>query len=226
MMLGVYDYTVVLTYVSVLISMGGMLFSMNGYPRMAIVCLALSGFCDMFDGKIARTKKERTEDEKKFGIQIDSLCDIVCFGIFPIILGYKLGMCKAYSIAILAFYGMAGVIRLAYFNVMEAKRQSETSENRKYYQGLPITSMAVIMPLLFVASVFFPGFRYFVGLLHAAMLIVGFLFIFNFRFRKPTNQELVVLVAVVAVAVLFILFYKEGWWAHYHTVRKLKGAAA
>ena len=45
MMLGVYDYTVVLTYVSVLISMGGMLFSMNGYPRMAIVCLALSGFC-------------------------------------------------------------------------------------------------------------------------------------------------------------------------------------
>lgn len=56
MMLGVYDYTVVLTYVSVLISMGGMLFSMNGYPRMAIVCLALSGFCDMFDGKIARTK--------------------------------------------------------------------------------------------------------------------------------------------------------------------------
>lgn len=51
MMLGVYDYTVVLTYVSVLISMGGMLFSVNGYPRMAIVCLALSGFCDMFDGK-------------------------------------------------------------------------------------------------------------------------------------------------------------------------------
>lgn len=180
----------------------------------------------MFDGKIARTKKNRTDDEKSFGIQIDSLCDIVCFGIFPIILGYKLGMCKAYSIAILAFYGMAGVIRLAYFNVMEAKRQSETSENRKYYQGLPITSMVVIMPLLFVASVFFPGFRYFVGLLHVAMLIVGFLFIFNFRFRKPTNQELVVLVAVVAVAVLFILFYKEGWWAHYHTVRKLKGAAA
>lgn len=86
--------------------------------------------------------------------------------------------------------------------------------------------MAVIMPFLFVASVFFPGFRYFVGLLHVAMLIVGFLFIFNFRFRKPTNQELVVLVAVVAVAVLFILFYKEGWWAHYHTVRKLKGAVA
>ena len=207
-MIGFYDYTVVVTYISLVSSILGMFCAIDGRLTLAVSCLAFSGLCDMFDGKIARTKKNRTDDEKSFGIQIDSLCDIVCFGIFPIILGYKLGMCKAYSIAILAFYGMAGVIRLAYFNVMEAKRQSETSENRKYYQGLPITSMAVIMPLLFVASVFFPG------------------FIFNFRFRKPTNQELVVLVAVVAVAVLFILFYKEGWWAHYHTIRKLKGAAA
>ena len=200
-MIGFYDYTVVVTYISLVSSILGMFCAIDGRLTLAVSCLAFSGLCDMFDGKIARTKKNRTDDEKSFGIQIDSLCDIVCFGIFPIILGYKLGMCKAYSIAILAFYGMAGVIRLAYFNVM-------------------------IMPLLFVASVFFPGFRYFVGLLHVAMLIVGFLFIFNFRFRKPTNQELVVLVAVVAVAVLFILFYKEGWWAHYHTVRKLKGAAA
>ena len=159
-MIGFYDYTVVVTYISLVSSILGMFCAIDGRLTLAVSCLAFSGLCDMFDGKIARTKKNRTDDEKSFGIQIDSLCDIVCFGIFPIILGYKLGMCKAYSIAILAFYGMAGVIRLAYFNVMEAKRQSETSENRKYYQGLPITSMAVIMPFLFVASVFFPGFRY------------------------------------------------------------------
>ncbi len=137
-----------------------------------------------------------------------SLCDIVCFGIFPIILGYKLGMCHVYSILILAFYGVAGVIRLAYFNVMEARRQSETSENRKYYQGLPITSMSVIMPFLFVASVFFPAFRYFVGLL-LVMLLVGFLFIVDFRFRKPTNQELVVLVSrSCGSGGIVFLFYK------------------
>ena len=225
-MIGFYDYTVVLTYISFTSSIIGIFCAVTGHPKWAVFCLALSGLCDMFDGKIARTKKNRTEDEKQFGIQIDSLCDVVCFGVFPIVLCYELGMRRIYSMAILVLYGLAGVIRLGYFNVMETKRQQETSENRKYYQGLPITSMAVIMPLLFVASVFFPGFRYFVGLLHVAMLIVGFLFVFNFRFRKPTNQELVVLVAVVAVAVLFILFYKEGWWAHYHTVRKLKGAAA
>ena len=103
MMLGVYDYTVVLTYVSVLISMGGMLFSMNGYPRMAIVCLALSGFCDMFDGKIARTKKNRTEVEKKFGIQIDSLADIICFGVGPTLIAYRMGMNHGIGVAILMF---------------------------------------------------------------------------------------------------------------------------
>ena len=219
-MIGFYDYTVVVTYISLISSIMGMFFAIDGKLPLAVFCLAFSGLCDMFDGKIARTKKNRTDDEKAFGIQIDSLCDIVCFGIFPIILGYQLGMCKIYSLMILAFYGVAGVIRLAYFNVMEEKRQSETSENRKYYQGL------VIMPLLFMVSVFFPGFRYFLGCLHFAMLLVGFLFILDFRFRKPTNRELVILVAVVAVAVLFILLYKEGWWAKYnlYRIQKLKGA--
>lgn len=225
-MIGFYDYTVVVTYISLISSIMGMFFAIDGKLPLAVFCLAFSGLCDMFDGKIARTKKNRTDDEKAFGIQIDSLCDIVCFGIFPIILGYQLGMCKIYSLMILAFYGVAGVIRLAYFNVMEEKRQSETSENRKYYQGLPITSMSVIMPLLFMVSVFFPGFCYFLVCLHIAMLLVGFLFILNFRFRKPTNRELVILVAVVAVAVLFILLYKEGWWAKYnlYRIQKLKGA--
>ena len=132
-MIGFYDYTVVLTYISLISSIMGMFCAIDGKLPFAVFCLAFSGLCDMFDGKIARTKKNRTDDEKSFGIQIDSLCDIVCFGIFPIILGYKLGMCRIYSLVILSFYGVAGVIRLAYFNVMEAKRQSETSENRKYY---------------------------------------------------------------------------------------------
>ena len=225
-MIGFYDYTVVVTYISLISSIMGMFFAIDGKLPLAVFCLAFSGLCDMFVGKIEKKKKNRTDDEKAFGIQIDSLCDVVCFGIFPIILGYQLGMCKIYSLMILAFYGVAGVIRLAYFNVMEEKRQSETSENRKYYQGLPITSMSVIMPLLFMVSVFFPGFRYFLGCLHFAMLLVGFLFILNFRFRKPTNRELVILVAVVAVAVLFILLYKEGWWAKYnlYRIQKLKGA--
>lgn len=124
-MIGFYDYTVILTYISFASSISGIFLATRGHFNWAIFCLAFSGLCDMFDGKIARTKKNRTEDEKRFGIQIDSLCDVVCFGVFPIVLCYELGMTHFYSIPILIFYGLAGVIRLGYFNVMEEKRQNE-----------------------------------------------------------------------------------------------------
>ena len=117
-MIGFYDYTVIMTYISVVSSMIGIFCAVTDHISAAVCCLAFSGLCDMFDGKIARTKKNRTEEEKCFGIQIDSLADIVCFGILPIVLGFKLGMCHIYGIAILLFYGLAGLIRLAYFNVM------------------------------------------------------------------------------------------------------------
>ena len=84
--IGYYNYTVILTYISLFCSIAGMLFTVNGWYKMAVLCLALSGLCDMFDGKIARRKTDRTDDEKCFGIQIDSLCDMVCFGAFPILL--------------------------------------------------------------------------------------------------------------------------------------------
>ena len=148
-MLGFYDYTVVLTYISLAVSVFGMTRALEGDFKVAILCLALSGLCDMFDGKIARTKKNRTEDEKKFGIQIDSLCDVVCFGVFPAMICYCLGMNHIPGVIILCLYCVASVIRLGYFNVMEEKRQNETSELRHYYQGLPITSMAIILPFLY-----------------------------------------------------------------------------
>jgi CDP-diacylglycerol--serine O-phosphatidyltransferase len=111
------------------------------------------------------------------------------------------------GMVILAFYCLAGLIRLAYFNVMEETRQKETDEKRKYYQGLPITSIAVILPLVYLGSAVLQNF--FVPVLHVAMLITGILFILNFRFRKPTNRELVFLIAIVALAVLYIvIFYK------------------
>lgn len=197
-MLGFYDYTVVLTYISLGISIWGMLQAINGNFRIAIFCLALSGLCDMFDGKIARTKKNRTEDEKKFGIQIDSLCDVVCFGAFPIIICYSIGMRNVAGEVLLIFYGIASVIRLGFFNVMEEKRQSETCEVRKYYQGLPITSMAIILPFIYLIR------RYcgihFLFIIHAAVLIVGILFISDIKVKKPQNPVVILIVALVALA--------------------------
>ncbi len=199
-MLGVYDYTVILTYISLWISIGGMMLSLNGHLDLAVLCLALSGLCDMFDGKIARTKKDRTEIEKRFGIQIDSLCDIVCFGVGPAIICYCMGMNGIVGVLILMFYVLAGLIRLAWFNVSEEIRQNETEENRECYQGLPITSMAIALPILVVFRPLLE--REFIIALHALVLVIGLLFITNFRLRKPKKLGQTIMVIIVALAVL------------------------
>ncbi|MBQ1311379.1 MAG: CDP-alcohol phosphatidyltransferase family protein [Blautia sp.] len=198
-MLGFYDYTVVLTYISLMISVFGITQSVQGNFRIAILCLALSGLCDMFDGKIARTKKNRTEDQKKFGIQIDSLCDVVCFGVLPIVICHCLGMKKPLGVLILALYGVASVIRLAYFNVTEEKRQKETEQAREYYQGLPITSMAIILPFLYLMRVHIH--IEFVYVLHFTVAIVGVLFISNIRVKKPKNPVVVLMVIGIGLAI-------------------------
>ncbi len=210
-MIGFYDYTVILTYISFVSAVAGIFCACSRQLQWAIFFLAFSGFCDMFDGKIARTKKNRTEDEESFGIQIDSLCDIVCFGVLPIVICYKLGMDHIYGMAILALYGLAGLIRLGYFNVMEAKRQREEGGARKYYQGLPITSMAIALPLLFVVSPLFPTHGAFIAVLHIVVALVGFLFILNFRLWKPNVKQVLLIVAAVALAVVVILFAWHSW---------------
>ncbi|MBQ8639684.1 MAG: CDP-alcohol phosphatidyltransferase family protein [Lachnospiraceae bacterium] len=206
-MIGVYDYTVVLTYISLASSIIGMFLAMNMKIGLAVGCLALSGFLDMFDGKVARTKKDRTELEKNFGIQIDSLCDVICFGVLPVIICYQMGMRSLIGIAVLVMYCLCGMIRLGYFNVVEEMRQKETSENRKYYQGLPITSISVLFPVMMLLIYFFP--RAAMSIAHIFMFGTGLLFVTDFQFRKPTNRELAVLVGAVA-AVVYILFRKHG----------------
>ncbi len=207
-MIGFYDYTVVVTYVSLAVSLCGMFLAIGGHIKEAVLCLAMSGFLDMFDGKIARTKKDRTEDEKNFGIQIDSLCDVICFGVLPVIICYQEGMNHKASLPVLIFYCLCGLIRLGFFNVMEQNRQKQTTENRKYYQGLPITSISVLLPLLFVVGTYFPV--QWLGILHISMFGIGLMFITDFRFRKPNNKELCVIVSVVALLVLGFLMRRHG----------------
>ena len=67
-MLGIYNYTVILTYLGMLSGFAGILFAFEGQLWAALGCLMFSGVCDMFDGKIARAMK-RTGEEKRFGIQ-------------------------------------------------------------------------------------------------------------------------------------------------------------
>lgn len=215
-MIGIFDYTVVATYMSLMCSIYGMILCVNqiaisggrdGDYRLAVFMLALSGLLDMLDGKIARTKKNRTEDEKNYGIQLDSLCDVVCFGIYPIVLAYCIGMRGVISGLIFLVYAVSAVARLAFFNVEEGKRQEATSENRKEYHGLPVTSIAVVFPIVYFAATTMQRNGYIGGLtflLQVALLVTGVLFIVDFKVKKPGNLAIAIMILLVSIVMIFV----------------------
>lgn len=224
-MIGFYNYSVILTYISLLSSVFGMTQAIHGRFKTAIFCLALSGLCDMFDGKIARAMKNRTEDEKSFGIQIDSLCDMVCFGVFPAMICYLLGVRGIIGMIVIAIYCVNSVIRLAFFNVMEAKNALVSETGEKFYKGLPITSMAIVLPLVFMVQFFIPDWAFRICL-YVALLVVGILFVVDFKLKKPKNSTLAILVAIVAVALVIMITFTQyriefrGIWPWMQMVRR------
>lgn len=153
-MIGFYDYTVIATYGALFIALHGIYSSAAGRPAAGLLCLICCGVIDTFNGKIARSKKDRTADSKRFGIQIDSLNDLVSFGVLPAAIGLALGMDSLIPRALLSLYVLAALIRLGYFNVAEEKRQEESTEDRTHYLGLPVTAACIVMPAVYLISAY------------------------------------------------------------------------
>lgn len=204
-MLGYYNYTVIATYLSLAVSVVGIFLAWEGNSFAALICLMCSGLMDSFDGRIARTKKDRSPSEQRFGIQIDSLCDLVCFGVLPAVICYSLGL-KRFWLLLLVLYVLCAQIRLAYFNVEEEERQSRTSEKRMAYSGLPVTSMSVLLPAVYLLGrVSQQTQRIGCGLL---LLLAAVLFISPLRIPKLQGPGILILALVgVAEFVLLLLLF-------------------
>lgn len=188
-LIGVYDYTVLLTYASLVSAVVGMVLASGGSFTGAVLCLILSGVCDGFDGAVARTKKNRTEDEKAFGIQLDSLCDLVSFGVFPAFLCYCMGTDGVVGVICVCLYSLCAVIRLAFFNVLEAKRQQTEGGSNKYFRGLPVTSISMIFPVVYLLRFCLPE-GIFLVLLHVMLAVVAFLFVLDIKVKKLDLRKL------------------------------------
>lgn len=181
LVVGFWNRSVYLTYLELLIAVMGITLALNNNYLFAVICLALCGVCDMFDGKIARATK-RTEDEKTFGIQIDSLCDMVSFGVLPAVIGYSAGV-HGIAILVLMVYVLAALVRLAYFNVTEQHRQETTDENRKSFEGLPVTWSAVIIPVISILKLVIA--KYFAIVYGIVLFLTAVAFVGRFKVIKP-----------------------------------------
>lgn len=204
-MIGFYNYSVILTYLSLGFSLFGMIQAMDSHFTVALLCLALSGACDTFDGKVARSMKNRTKEAELFGVQIDSLCDLVCFGVFPAFFAYCMGMNDTLGKLVAVLYVLAAVIRLAFFNVLdEIKRNGPKTNERSTYRGLPVTTISMIFPLVFLFKNMLAP-KLFITILTFVMLAVAFLFVLDFKIKKPTNAMITVYIIFIGIVVLKIL---------------------
>ena len=146
--LGVYHPSVLLTYLGLSISLYGIFFSKT--LAFSLILLILAGLCDTFDGMVANAF-QRNDLEKAFGVQIDSLSDLISFGIFPvqIYLQYfaKFGV---FSFLLSVLYLLSVVTRLAYFN-------ASGGEKKEYFTGRPCGDLRFLFysPLWIIQRIFF-----------------------------------------------------------------------
>lgn len=181
--LGVYNYTVLLAYLSLAIGVFGLFMANKCNVPSAMTCLILAAFIEHFDRRIAHRQKKWSHDEKHYSTHVDSLSDLICFGVLPCSIGSAVGLNSIIHILFYVFYIGSVVIRLSYLNVKAEK--NEISD--KYCQGLPIT---VIVLLLFVLYLFKDALGMVYDLVMTCIYpLAGISYISRFRIRKPKMLE-------------------------------------
>ena len=223
-MIGVYDYTVILTYLALLAGCTGTIIAMSGvgHPYIGMFLMLFAGLCDGFDGRVARTKKNRSSLEQKFGMQIDSFSDLISFGLLPAAIGMSMlrhnerlsdlhelpeswldpatamahtDLYRGVLIIIALIYILAAMIRLAYFNATEEEREKEIRENGvAYFTGLPVTSAAIVFPMVLLLH-YIPRFDLSVPYF-IVMMVMACLFVGRFKIRKPGRKGVWIMVGI------------------------------
>jgi CDP-diacylglycerol--serine O-phosphatidyltransferase len=148
---------------------------------LASVAILFAVIFDSVDGRVARM----TKTESDFGVQMDSLADVISFGVAPAILVYQWGLTHFGLVGMLVafFYAACGALRLARFNVLAA------SGSTKHFVGLPIPLAAASIVSLVLLHFKMGGVQLgYQPLLIVVVLLLALLMISNIRYR--TFKEL------------------------------------
>jgi CDP-diacylglycerol---serine O-phosphatidyltransferase len=144
----------------------------------AFLLLPLALVCDVLDGYVARMNRKR---QSVLGADLDSLADVISFGVAPAVLGFTLGLRGGWDMLILTYFVVCGVSRLARFNVTASALADERTGKVKYFEGTPIPTSIGIVLLLGVAlylgrvddRVWFGAWQLGPALLHPLVLVYG-----------------------------------------------------
>ena len=115
---------------------------------VAFLLLPLALVCDVLDGYVARAQSQR---RSVLGGDLDSLADVISFGVAPAVLGFTLGLRGGWDMVCLTYFVVCGVSRLARFNVTAESLADSRTGKVKYFEGTPIPTSVAIVALLALA---------------------------------------------------------------------------
>lgn len=203
MFVGEYDKSVVLTYFGAALALTAIYLILQGQVTLAMMAFIGSGVCDLFDGVVARRFK-RTAAQERFGIEIDSLCDMISFAALPAVLFLTQLPFGVGNLCFAILYVLAAVTRLAHFNRLAKGEEGGTG----YFIGVPVTYGALVFPLTYLLMQWWrPSV---LGIVWAILaLLMSFLFVWNQRIPKPNRLAYVLFVILALVSLI-------GLWSLYH----------
>lgn len=202
MIVGKWNKSVILTYAGLILAILGMVLAFTTERiSYSFCCLMLAGVCDLFDGTVARRCK-RTEEEKMFGIELDSLVDTISFIALPVCIFISIGLTHVWDIIILMIYAVAGVARLAYFNIDTADSEGPV----KYYLGLPVTYTALIFPVIYLFRLVLED-NIFLPVYTCGIVVVSVLEVLKVKMPKPRGIWYGIFgVFAIAMLAVFLVF--------------------
>lgn len=196
--IGFYRKCDLMTMLGTVMALSGVITLKYEHYMLAILFLVAAGLCDAFDGHLAR-KGNYSDMQKNYGVQLDSLSDVICFGVFPAFIAISCSS-KWYVYVISVFYVLCGVVRLAYFNTINIDNKSK----KRSFIGVPITTVSIVLPIVFVITklIKYEAIKITIPI---TLLLLGFAFIIGIEYPKIDVAKILKKIFNVYVVDLLVL---------------------
>ncbi len=181
---GVYILPNLLTSASLFSGFMGILWAIDGRFELTALAILVSCLFDGLDGKVARL----TGATSDFGVQLDSLCDLVAFGVTPAIMMYAWELHEFGRLGVVAAFMLiaCGALRLARFNVQSTKKTT----SKKFFLGLPIPAAGCVLATFYLFTTYLPDSWYSLIVPHMSLaLVYGLSFLMVSRVRYFAFKE-------------------------------------
>lgn len=196
-----YDLPNVCTLSGLIISMIGIYMVLIGNTNAAVVCITWALLFDWTDGKLARKSTNRPLGFSDFGRELDSLCDVITYGILPGLVAWEMTGYSIYFLPAVTLLQIAVVVRLSFFNI-------HGLDSEHCYYGLSADFNGILFSFFYLTNYFFPMDIVKI-LLIAVTLVVAILNLSSIRIKKYGDSFYYFLIAYAVIhSLIFIVWSK------------------